>query len=64
MAKVIDFNKRKERHVHDRKDERAAALRQRFEAVREDAAKQDPHQRSKATKRLLDLFKTPPDKKR
>jgi hypothetical protein len=64
MAKVIDFDKRKERHVHDRKDERADALRQRFQAVREDAAKQDPLQRGKATKRLLELFKNPPDKKR
>jgi hypothetical protein len=64
MTKVIDFDKRKERHVHERKDERADALRKRFEAVREDTARQDPHQRTKATKRLLDLFKNPPDKNR
>jgi len=64
MSKVIDFNKRKDRHVLNRKDARAEALRQRFEAVREDVAQQDPQQKVKATKRLLDLFKNPPDKKR
>jgi hypothetical protein len=62
MAKVIDFDKSKERHVHDRKDERADALRRRFQAAREEAARQDPLQRAKAARRLLDLFKNPPDK--
>ncbi len=64
MSKVIDFNKRKEPHVHQRKEERADALRKRFEVARQEAAKNDPQAKAKATKRLLDLFKNPPPRKR
>ncbi|MDR2213454.1 MAG: hypothetical protein LBE21_07510 [Pseudomonadales bacterium] len=64
MSKVIDFDQRKDAHIQTRKDERTQALRQRFEAARDGAATQSPQHQSKAARRLLDLFKSPPKSKR
>ncbi|HWK53550.1 MAG TPA: hypothetical protein VNR18_04200 [Hyphomicrobiales bacterium] len=64
MADVVDFCKRRESRRHAHKEARADALRDRLAASREEAAAKDPQQRAKAPRRLLDMFKNPPPRKR
>jgi len=60
MTKVLDFESGKQRLEPDRKAAKADALKTRLAASRQGADNSSPEkQRNKATKSLLNLFKSP-----
>jgi hypothetical protein len=57
MAKVVDFESRRQPRANAGKDEKTADLRSRLQAAREEAAGLTP------TRKLLDLYKPKKPKK-
>jgi hypothetical protein len=57
MAKIIDFEAKRQPHADARKDEKAAELRARLQSAREQAAGKTP------ARKLLDLYRPKKPKK-
>ena len=60
MASIIDFEKRRRPLTEQRKDARTEELKQAFRAARQETAAADPLAQTRATRKLLDLYRKKP----
>lgn len=60
MASIIDFEKRRRPLVEERKQARTDELKDALRAARQQSAQADPLRQSKASRKLLDLYRKKP----
>lgn len=60
MANIVDFEERRQPLTEQRKDSRTEALKDALRGARQDSAQADPLKQSKATRKLLDIYRRKP----